>query len=299
MTNTQMSPLVVGIVGDSGSGKSTLCKGVRALLGPNRVAEVKLDDYQRYSREERRAMGITALNPAAHDLALMEEHLRLLRRGVAVRNRSYEHANGTFGAIRSLEPGPFLLVRGLLGFPTAALRDVYHLRVALAPEPDLLFRWKMRRDMNTRGYSEAEVLTHIAQHMVDAKEHVFPQFDHADLVIRYDVPEWDAPDDQVRTTVVARGVAAAALRENGLAAAPAEIWTVEDERETELVFHLSHPAHPDVARKWTGGLFPHADILSDEAGSHQDEQGGYSANSGLLVLQGLIAAVAAGMQSTL
>src|SRR5690606_17055586 len=97
-------PCLIAIVGDSGSGKSTVADAVTALLGPERVTELRLDDYHRFTREERAARGMTALNPAVHDLSLMDEHLRLLRQGRPIRNRSYSHADGSFGPIRVIEP---------------------------------------------------------------------------------------------------------------------------------------------------------------------------------------------------
>lgn len=288
MTDSLMTPCVVGIVGDSGSGKSTLCKGVRALLGPENVAEIRLDDYQRYTREERRNMGITALNPAAHDFTLMEEHLQLLRNGHAVRNRSYDHSNGTFGAIRTLEPREVLLVRGLLGIPSDALRRVYHLTLMIAPEPELLFRWKLRRDMLTRGYTEAEVLTHIAQHMIDAKEHVLPQQNHADLVVHHTVPAVDAPDEEVRTTVRLRGHAATLLRQTGNDAA-AGIWSMEEDG-ADLLLHLPHRPAAEEVSEWVRAQFP-TTFHGDGAGTHQNPTGEYTSSAGLLLLQGLVAAL--------
>ena len=161
-------PCLVAIVGDSGSGKSTVADAVTALLGRDRVTDLRLDDYHRFTREERAHRGMTALNPAVHNLPLMDEHLRLLRQGKQIRNRSYNHADGSFGAIRAIEPREIVLVRGLLGFPTDELQALYHLSVFLQPEPELLFRWKLRRDVQSRGYTEAEVLKNIVQHLLDS-----------------------------------------------------------------------------------------------------------------------------------
>ena len=138
---------MLGIVGDSGSGKTTVADSVAALLGRERVTDVHLDDYHRFSREERAEKGLTALNPAVHNLALMHEHLKLLRQGRPIRNRSYNHADGSFGPIRIIEPREIVMVRGLLGFPNDELQGLYHLSVFLQPEPELLFRWKLRRDV--------------------------------------------------------------------------------------------------------------------------------------------------------
>ncbi|HEU0053284.1 MAG TPA: hypothetical protein VFQ39_08905, partial [Longimicrobium sp.] len=151
-------PFLLGVVGDSGSGKNTVAQGVSALIGDDRVSTLQLDDYHRYTRAERQELGMTALNPAVHNLNLMGEHLQLFRRGRPVRNRSYEHTDGTFGSIRTVEPNEVVIVRGLLGFPTDELRGMYDLAVFLQPEPELLFRWKLRRDVKARGYTEAEVL---------------------------------------------------------------------------------------------------------------------------------------------
>lgn len=209
-------PFVLGIVGDSGSGKSTVAEGVAALIGPDRVSTLELDDYHRYTRAERLEQGITALHPTVHDFPLMQEHLQLLGRGRPVRNRRYDHTDGTFGAARSVEPNEVVLVRGLLGFPSDDLRAAYDLAVFLQPEPELLFRWKLRRDVKTRGYTEAEVLKRIARHLLDSKEYVLPQAGRADLVVRYEIPEWDAPDSDVSATLTVRRHAADAVRYNGI-----------------------------------------------------------------------------------
>jgi len=205
-------PFIVGISGDSGSGKNTVAQGVRALLGAERVATLELDDYHRFTRAERVERGITALEPSAHNLGLVQEHLGLFRRGRPIRNRAYDHSDGTFGPNRMVEPNEVVIVRGLLAFPTDELRAAYDLAVFLCPEPELLFRWKLRRDVRTRGYTEAQVLKHIVQHLLDSKEHVLPQSARADVVVRYTVPEWDAPDSEVRASLLLRRRAAEVLR---------------------------------------------------------------------------------------
>lgn len=214
----EVRPFLLGIVGDSGSGKSTVAAGVRTLIGEARTATMELDDYHRFTRAERQEKGMTALNPAVHNLPLVAEHLALLRRGHAVRNRRYEHADGTFGAPRAVEPNEVVVVRGLLGFPTDELRQAYDLAVYLQPEPELLFRWKLRRDVRRRGYTEAEVLKYITGHVLDAKQYVVPQADRADVVVRYEIAEWDAPDAELTASVVLRRDAAEAGRGLGLPA---------------------------------------------------------------------------------
>lgn len=266
-------PFVLGIIGDSGSGKSTVARGVRELIGPARVTTLELDDYHRYSRAERQELGLTALNPMVHNLSLVQEHLNLLRRGRPVRNRSYDHTDGTFGPLRVLEPEEVVIVRGLLGFPTEEMRAAYDLATFLYPEPELLFRWKLRRDTKSRGYSEAEVLKSIARHLLDSKIYVLPQADRADLVVRYEVPEWDAPDSEVRTTLTLRRGAAEAVRTNGIAARLGEHGRVEEAEGGEVIVRIDSTLPQEVVDAWGQERFPET-YASAAFGTYQDDDDG-------------------------
>lgn len=281
-------PFLLGIVGDSGSGKSTVARAVRQLLGPENVADLKLDDYLRLTRAERLERGLTALNPAVHDFELMHAHLQLLRKGKPVRIRSYEHADGTFGAVHTVEPRDVVLVRGLLGFPTDELRAAYDLAVFLYPEPELLFRWKLRRDVLSRGYTEAEVLKYIAQHLLDSKEFVLPQAERADLVVRYALPEWDAPDSEVRTSLVLRRRAAEALQ-NALASLDRFGDAVRlDASGDDVVLHLENDLSADEVERWTRERFPET-YDTEALGRFQAEEGGYARRTTLAFVEALIA----------
>jgi uridine kinase len=282
------TPFVLGIIGDSGSGKSTVARGVRELIGPARVTTLSLDDYQRYTRAERGDMGLTALNPMVHNLGLVQEHLQLLRRGRPVRNRSYEHADGTFGPLRSIEPQEVVMVRGLIGFPGEELRACYDLGVFLYPEPELLFRWKLRRDTKTRGYTEAEVLKHIARHLLDSKLYVIPQADRADLVVRYEVPEWDAPDSEVQTSLVLRRWAAEAVRANGISGRFGEHVRMEEREGGDLTVRIDSGIPGELVEGWGRDRFPET-YEAAAFGRFQDEEGGYGRQWPLAFIQVLIA----------
>jgi uridine kinase len=264
------TPFVLGVVGDSGSGKNTLADAVEALLGPDRVADVRLDDYHRFTREERATRGVTALNPMVHNIPLMSEHLQLLREGRPIRNRSYDHADGSFGPIRAIEPREIVLVRGLLGYPSEELRALYHLAVFLNPEPELLFRWKLRRDVLSRGYTEAEVLKRIAQHLLDSKEFVLPQAHLADVVIRHELPDPDAPDSEIRTSLILRRDVADLVR--GGEVLDGVTGVTREEREGELVLTLPRELSDEEVTNWGRATFPDS-YDSAPAGSYTDDQG--------------------------
>ena len=279
---------VLAVVGDSGSGKSTVADAVTALLGPEHVTDVQLDDYHRFTREERRERGVTSLNPMVHNLALMQEHLSLLRSRRPARSRIYDHADGTFGSIRVIEPNDIVLVRGLLGFPTAELRSLYDLAVFLQPEPELLFRWKLRRDVLFRGYREEDVLKYIASHLLDSKEFVLPQAARAHVYVHFALPELDAPDSEVRTIVRLRQEVAQLARERPpLAGLPVDV----SEEGGELV--LTIPADISLAEvdRWGREHFPER-YMPERAGIYADGEGEVRRRGSLAVVELLIAQLA-------
>ncbi|HEX8696104.1 MAG TPA: hypothetical protein VF746_27050 [Longimicrobium sp.] len=264
-------PFVLGIVGDSGSGKHTVAEGVGALLGPDRVSTLELDDYHRYTRAERAELGLTSLNPTVHNLSLMQEHLQLFRRGRPVRMRRYDHSDGTFGPIRTVEPNEVVIARGLLGFPSDELRAAYDLAVFLQPEPELLFRWKLRRDVKTRGYTEAEVLKFIAQHLLDSKQYVLPQAERADLVVCYEIPEWDSPDSEVRATLTLRRAAAEAVRGNGVCERFGGQVCSDEEGEGVLVVRVPHDLPAEAVDDWAAERFPDTFVPGQTGRIMQDD----------------------------
>lgn len=281
-------PFVLGIIGDSGSGKNTMVRGVRALLGEDTVTNLELDDYIRYTRAERAERGITALSPLANNLTLMAEHLQLLREGKPILNRSYEHSDGTFGPIRPIQPNEIMLVRGLLGYPNERLRGLYDLAVFLDPEPDLLFRWKLRRDTRSRGYTEAEALMRIAEYLLDSKQYVRPQAAHADIVVRQELPAWDAPDGEVRMTLVLRNGAAAAAREAEWMARFSAAVELDD--GADLVVRVTDRLSGADVEAWGRDEFP-ATYDPHSTGGYTTAEGAIACCAQLAFAQVLIAAV--------
>jgi phosphoribulokinase len=290
-----MNPFVLAIVGDSGSGKSTLADSVTVLLGRERVTDVLLDDYHRFTREERALRGVTALNPIVHNFPLIQEHLQLLRQGRPIRNRSYEHANGTFGSIRTIEPKEIVMVRGLLGYPTEELRSLYHLAIFVQPEPELLFRWKLRRDVQTRGYTEAEVLKYIAHHLLDSKEFVLPQAERADLLVRHELPDWEAPDSEIVTSLVLRRVIAElAQREDLFGSLPGVRFHVEGD---EVRVELGNDLVESQVDEWATAWFPET-YSPERVGLYVDEHGMPVRRPQLAVLEVMVARAAELLRAT-
>ncbi|MCP5372905.1 MAG: phosphoribulokinase [Hyphomicrobiales bacterium] len=182
-------PVVLGIVGDSAAGKTTLTRGIANILGPDRVLTMCTDDYHRFDRAERAANGLSALDPDANFIDILEQHLQLLRDGKPVLKPVYNHVGGTLDRPVYVEPKDYIIVEGLLGYTTRAMRDCYDVKVFLEPAEDLRVKWKIQRDTTKRGYTEAEVRQSLEKRATDSLDFIHPQRTFADMVVRFFPPE--------------------------------------------------------------------------------------------------------------
>ncbi len=178
-------PVLLGIVGDSGAGKTTLTRGLVRILGETQVTHVSADHYHRYDRAQRTERGLTPLDPDCNYVDILEQHLVHLHAGQPILKPVYRHSDGTLQAAQYVQPAQFTIVEGLLGFHTAAMRDLYDVRVYLDPPEDLRRKWKVQRDCARRGYTTDEVLAELDRRETDADVYVRPQKRRADIVISF------------------------------------------------------------------------------------------------------------------
>ncbi|WP_295619043.1 phosphoribulokinase [Chamaesiphon sp. GL140_3_metabinner_50] len=181
-------PIILGIVGDSAAGKTTLTKGIAQILGTENVTVIGTDDYHRYDRQQRAEMNITALHPDCNYLDIMQQHLALLRSGQPILKPIYNHTTGTFDPSQYIKPNRFVVVEGLLGYSTPALRDCFDVKVYLAPPEKLRTEWKIKRDTLKRGYTEAQVLTELQKREPDSDRFIRPQRQWADVIASFYPP---------------------------------------------------------------------------------------------------------------
>jgi phosphoribulokinase len=178
-------PIILGIVGDSASGKTTLTAGVAQILGEERCTVICTDDYHRFDRRERAAKGMSAIDPRANYLDILEQALRHLREGDPILKPVYDHRDGSFGRPAYVKPKEFVIAEGLLGYTTRAMRDCYDVKIYLDPDEDLRVKWKLHRDTTTRGYRREEVLASLERRREDSSKYMHPQRTFADIVIRF------------------------------------------------------------------------------------------------------------------
>jgi phosphoribulokinase len=164
------------------------------LLGAEQVSHMALDDYHRYDRAQRAGLPLTPLHPDCNYMDVMAQHVRLLRAAEPILKPVYRHADGTFGPPVYLKPGKFVIVEGLLGYHTDAIRDCFDIRVYLDPPESLRRRWKVMRDCTRRGYTTSQVLDELDRREPDSEQFIRPQRRHADMVVRFSPPAGADPE---------------------------------------------------------------------------------------------------------
>ncbi|CAA6604114.1 Uridine kinase [Rhodospirillaceae bacterium LM-1] len=187
-------PIILGIVGDSASGKTTLSQGIAAILGPDRVATICTDDYHRFERAERAKKGVSALDPSANYVDILEQHIRLLRDNQPILKPVYNHDGGKLEKPEYIEPKPYIILEGLLGYTTRAMRDGYDVKIFLEPEEALRMKWKIQRDTVKRGYTIEDVLMSLEKRKSDSQQFIAPQRTFADMVVSFYPPESNAEE---------------------------------------------------------------------------------------------------------
>jgi len=182
-------PIILGIVGDSAAGKTTLSGGIANILGPEKVVTICTDDYHRFDRAERASKGLSALDPESNYIDILEQHIQSLRNGQPILKPVYNHDDGTMDRPQYIEPREFIIMEGLLGYSTRAMRNAYDVKVYLEPNEELRIKWKIQRDCMMRGYDETEVRKSLEKRASDSADFVQPQRTYADIVVNFFPPE--------------------------------------------------------------------------------------------------------------
>jgi phosphoribulokinase len=190
-------PVILGVVGDSAAGKTTITRGLVRVLGEEHVAHICTDDYHRYDRKQRAELGVTPLDPACNYIDIIAQQLVLLRRGEPILKPVYRHQDGTFGPPVYVKPERFTVIEGLLGYYLPEMRDVYDVRVFLAPPEELRRKWKVQRDCSRRGYTTDQVLVELDRREADSETFIRPQRRYADMVVSFLPSDSEHQDDQV------------------------------------------------------------------------------------------------------
>lgn len=242
-------PLMLGLIGASGSGKTTLTRGIIRLLGAQGVTPISLDDYLRYSRAERAALGLTDADPAATDLERMAADLAALRSCQTIDKPVYDHVAGVPRGSERVAPTGLVIAYGPLTLTPPVQAELFDLTVYLDPAPELYRRWREERDVKQRGYTLEQVRMAWPARERDIQRYIAPQRPLADVVLRF-VPVTDGLDLQMSLRRRALTFDLASAAQPAEAAAAIQIRPVpadEDRLPAVLVSAKNDPALQQVS----------------------------------------------------
>ncbi len=175
--------LIIGVAGDSGSGKSTFTRSISNLLGKDMVSFFSLDDYHTEDRETRKRTGHIPLDPKINNLKLAGEHIRELRKGKPVLKPVYNHKTGKIEGPEVFEPKKIVIVEGLHTLYDE-IRRFLDLKIYVDPAREVKWAWKIKRDVEERGYDEKEVWKEIRLREPLYKRYIDFQKIYGDIVIK-------------------------------------------------------------------------------------------------------------------
>jgi uridine kinase len=151
---------VVGVAGGSGSGKTTVARALSDALSSDHVALIEQDCYyhdQSHLRPEERAL-VNFDHPDALDMELLAMHIDSLRAGHPIDKPQYDFERHVRAPVTDrVDPRPVLLVEGILALADPRLRQRMHLKIYVDTDPDIRVFRRIRRDLEHRGRSFAQV----------------------------------------------------------------------------------------------------------------------------------------------
>ena len=147
------------------------------------------------------------MHPDCNFIDILEQHLERAHYGQPILKPVYDHSTGSLVRPEYVQPREFVIVEGLLGFHTAAMRQFYDVKVYLDPPEDLRRTWKIKRDTTKRGYTAEQVLLELDKRESDSARFIRPQREYADIVVRFyppPVPSAEQADSHLNVQLVLR-----------------------------------------------------------------------------------------------
>ncbi len=126
---------------------------------------------------------MTHLNPMVNDLEGFCSDVLSLTDGKQVLSRRYDHQTGMMSKPLYIKSNDFIIACGLHALYLPLIRECYNLKIYLDIDENLRRYFKLKRDSEQRGHSEAQVLNSIAKREADSTCFIKPQGSHADLIL--------------------------------------------------------------------------------------------------------------------
>ena len=179
-------PILIGIAGGTGSGKTTLTKQIARRFGEH-VTVIRHDNYYRshsdLTYEQRAALNFDC--PEAFETELLIEHLKQLRKGIAIDSPLYDYTiHNRSTQTEHILPTKVIIVEGILIFADVTLCELMDIKLFVDTDADVRILRRIRRDVRDRGRSLDSVIQQYLQTVKPMHEqYVEPSRKNADLII--------------------------------------------------------------------------------------------------------------------
>jgi uridine kinase len=173
---------VFAICGDSGSGKTTLGNLLKRYFNSSFLLEC--DRYHKWERNDDNWNDFTHLNPDANFIAKMNQDIFDLKIGKSIYQVDYDHSTGKFTQKQKIRNSENLIVCGLHSLYDDG-KNLYDIKVFMDTEDSLKKKWKIKRDIEKRNYSEEKILKQIEDRKEDFKKYILPQKENSNVIVNF------------------------------------------------------------------------------------------------------------------
>jgi uridine kinase len=180
-------PFLLGVAGGTGSGKTTVARRILAAVGETRIALLEMDAYYRDVawKTDADLLHHNFDHPGSLDFELLTRHLTDLRAGRAVEAPIYDFkVHRRTARTRTIRPEAVIIVEGILVLVDPGLRRLLDFKIYVDTDADVRLARRLRRDLDERGRSVADVLRQYEQSVRPMHlEFVEPSKRWADVII--------------------------------------------------------------------------------------------------------------------
>jgi len=176
---------IIAIAGDSGSGKTTLLNELIELFDKNSYLKLETDRYHKWERGDKNYLQFTHLNPKANNLEKMNNDIYNLKIGNEIYSVDYDHNTGKFTQVEKIESKKNVILCGLHTIYNKNVNQIIDLKIFMDTDRELIKKWKIKRDVEERGYSIEKVFKQIKLRENDYNEYIKNQKNYADIIINF------------------------------------------------------------------------------------------------------------------
>jgi uridine kinase len=169
------------ICGDSGTGKTTMATALAGCLSD--VTILECDRYHKWERNDYHWRKCTHLDPAANYIDLMNSDVKILRSGINVFRRDYDHQIGKFTQPIEIPSADNIIVCGLHTFMCP--ENLYDIKIFMDTDIVLKTQWKIARDTCKRGYELEQIKQQIRNRQRDYELFIAPLMKDADIIVNF------------------------------------------------------------------------------------------------------------------